>query len=51
MHSWRVWVLALVGLGIADFHWGPIQVGIDILTGRMYAVNVFRYRWFECIFC
>jgi hypothetical protein len=49
MHSWRVWVLARVGLGIADFHSGPMGNGIDIITGRMYPVNMFRYYWPECI--
>jgi hypothetical protein len=45
MHSWRVWVLARVGLGIEDFHSGPMEIGIDIITGRMYSVNMFRYNW------
>ncbi len=33
MHSWRVWVLARVGLGIADFHSRPMENGIDIISG------------------
>ena len=45
MHSWRVWVLAQVGLGIADFHSGPKENGIDIVSGHMYSVNMFRYNW------
>jgi hypothetical protein len=49
MHSWRVWVPTLVGLGIADFHSGPIRNGIDIITGRMYSVNMFRYTLPDCI--
>jgi hypothetical protein len=51
MHSWRVWVLALVGLGIAEFHSGPMEIGIDIITGHMYPVNMFRYNRTECICC
>jgi hypothetical protein len=51
MHSCRVWVLARVGLGIADFHSGPMEIGIDIITAHMYSVNMFRYNWWECIFC
>jgi len=45
MHSWRVWVLARVGLGIADFHSGPMEIGIDIIAGPMYSVNMCRYNW------
>ncbi len=49
MHSWRVWVLARVGLGIADFHSAPNRMGIDIIAGHMYSVNMFRYNLPECI--
>lgn len=49
MHSWRVWVLARVGLGIADFHSGPMGNGIDIIVGPMYSVNMFRYNLPDCI--
>jgi hypothetical protein len=49
MYSWRVWVLALVGLGIAEFHSAPTEMGIDIMTGYMYSVNMFRYNLPDCI--
>jgi hypothetical protein len=50
MHSWRVWVLARVGLGIADFHSGPMEIGIDIIAVHMYSVNMCRYTLLRCIF-
>jgi hypothetical protein len=49
MHSWRVWVPTRVGLGIADFHQVPWKMGLTIIAGHMYPVNMFRYNLPECI--